>query len=109
LYFKIPVLYSKSMTEDDSKLIEQFEGKIRKLVDLYDTVKCSNSELRSQIEAKDEEIRQLKEELASQQESYRNLKRSKVLEVSGHDIDDTKRRVSGLVREIDHCIKLLNV
>ncbi len=97
------------MTEDDSKLIEQFEGKIRKLVDLYDTVKCSNSELRSQIEAKDEEIRQLKEELASQQESYQNLKRSKVLEVSGHDIDDTKRRVSGLVREIDHCIKLLNV
>ncbi len=97
------------MTEEDSKLIEQFEGKIRKLVDLYDTVKCSNSELRSQLEAKDEEIRQLKEELASRQESYQNLKRSKVLEVSGHDIDDTKRRVSGLVREIDHCIKLLNV
>ena len=97
------------MTEEDSKLIEQFEGKIRKLVDLYDTVKCSNSELRSQLEAKDEEIRQLKEELASQQESYQNLKQSKVLEVSGHDIDDTKRRVSGLVREIDHCIKLLNV
>ena len=97
------------MTEDDSKLIEQFEGKIRKLVDLYDTVKCSNSELRSQLEAKDEEIRQLKEELANQKESYQNLKRSKVLEVSGHDIDDTKRRVSGLVREIDHCIKLLNV
>ena len=97
------------MTEEDSKLIEQFEGKIRKLVDLYETVKCSNSELRSQLEAKDEEIRQLKEELASQQESYQNLKRSKVLEVSGHVIDDTKRRVSGLVREIDHCIKLLNV
>ena len=97
------------MTEEDSKLIEQFEGKIRKLVDLYDTVKCSNSELRSQLEAKDEEIRQLKEELASRQESYQNLKRSKVLEVSGHDIDDTKRRVSGLVREIDHCIKLLDV
>ena len=97
------------MTEDDSKLIEQFESKIRKLVDLYETVKCSNSELRSQIEAKDEEIKRLKEELASQKESYQNLKRSKVLEVSGHDIDDTKRRVSGLVREIDHCIKLLNV
>ena len=97
------------MTEDDSRLIEQFEGKIRKLVDLYDTVKSSNSQLQGQLEAKDEEIRQLKEELASRQESYQNLKRSKVLEVSGHDIDDTKRRVSGLVREIDHCIKLLNV
>ena len=97
------------MTEDDSRLIEQFEGKIRKLVDLYDTVKCTNSELQSQIEAKDEEIKQLQVELAGLKESYQNLKRSKVLEVSGHDIDDTKRRVSGLVREIDHCIKLLNV
>ena len=97
------------MTEDDSKLIEQFEGKIRKLVDLYDTVKCANSELQGQLKAKDEEIMQLKDELAGLKESYQNLKRSKVLEVSGHDIDDTKRRVSGLVREIDHCIKLLNV
>ena len=86
------------MTEDDSKLIEQFEGKIRKLADLYDTVKCSNSQLQSQIEAKDEEIRRLNEQLAELKGSYQNLKQSKVLEVSGHDIDDTKRRVSGLVR-----------
>ena len=97
------------MTEDDSRLIEQFEGKIRKLVDLYDTVKSNNSLLQSQIEAKDEEIRRLNEQLAELKGSYQNLKQSKVLEVSGHDIDDTKRRVSGLVREIDHCIKLLNV
>ena len=97
------------MTDDDSRLIEQFEGKIRKLVDLYDTVKSSNSHLQGQLEAKDQEIRLLKDQLANLQESYQNLKRSKVLEVSGHDIDDTKRRVSGLVREIDHCIKLLNV
>lgn len=97
------------MTEEDSKLIEQFEGKIRKLVDLYDAVKCSNSELLIRLEAKEEEIRHLNQELTEMKESYQNLKRSKVLEVSGHDIDDTKRRVSGLVREIDHCIKLLNV
>ena len=97
------------MTDDDSKLIEQFEGKIRKLADLYDAMKCSNSRLQSQLEAKDEEIRRLNGQLAELKETYQNLKQSKVLEVSGHDIDDTKRRVSGLVREIDHCIKLLNV
>ncbi len=97
------------MTEDDSRLIEQFEGKIRKLADLYETVKCANSDLRSQIEARDQEIRQLKDELNAMKESYQYLKQSKVLEVSGHDIDDTKRRVQGLVREIDHCIKLLTV
>jgi DNA repair exonuclease SbcCD ATPase subunit len=96
------------VTEDDSRLIEQFEGKIRKLADLYETVKNCNSELNIQLKAKDEEIRRLNEELSAQQQSYQYLKQSKVLEVSGHDIDDTKRRVSGLVREIDHCIKLLN-
>ena len=97
------------MTEEDSSLIEQFEGKIRKLADLYSTIKNSNSELNLLIQAKDEEIRLLKDKLARLEESYQYLKQSKVLEVSGHDIDDTKRRVSGLVREIDHCIKLLNV
>ena len=79
------------MTEEDSRLIEQFEGKIRKLVDLYDVVKSSNSDLRSQIEAKNEEIKRLNLELTDLKESYQRLKQSKVLEVSGHDIDDTKR------------------
>lgn len=96
------------MTDDDSRLIEQFESKLRKLVDLYETVKGTNSELQQQLAAKDAEIKRLNAELSGLRESYQNLKRSKVLEVSGHDIDDTKHRISGLVREIDHCIKLLN-
>ncbi|MBR6371266.1 MAG: hypothetical protein IKS24_09370 [Bacteroidaceae bacterium] len=97
------------MTDDDSKLIEQFEVKIRKLMDLYNDIKLRNSQLVQEIEARNGEIRQLREELSSLRESYLNLKQSKVLEVSGHDIDATKRRVSGLVREIDHCIELLNI
>jgi len=97
------------MTDDDSKLIEQFEVKIRKLMDLYNDIKLKNSQLVQEIEARNGEIRQLREELSSLRESYLNLKQSKVLEVSGHDIDATKRRVSGLVREIDHCIELLNI
>ncbi|MBP5234976.1 MAG: hypothetical protein J6Z20_03225 [Bacteroidales bacterium] len=97
------------MTDDDSILIGQFEAKIRKLMDLYNDVKRRNSQLIQEIEAKNKEIRQLREEVSSLKESYLNLKQSKVLEVSGHDIDATKRRVSGLVREIDHCIELLNV
>lgn len=97
------------MTKDDSILIEQFEGKIRKLVDLYDAVKSNNAQLLDKLEAQELEIERLNKELAAIKESYQNLKRSKVLEVSGHDIDETRRKVSGLVREIDHCIKILNV
>jgi len=97
------------MTDDDSILIGQFEAKIRKLMDLYNDVKLRNSQLIQEIEARNGEIRQLREEVSSLRESYLNLKQSKVLEVSGHDIDATKHRISGLVREIDHCIELLNV
>ena len=97
------------MTDDDSILIGQFEAKIRKLMDLYNDVKRRNSQLIQEIEAKNKEIRQLREEVSSLKESYLNLKQSKGLLVSGHDIDATQRRVSGLVREIDHCIELLNV
>lgn len=96
------------MTDDDSRLVEQFESKIRKLIDLYETVKCKNSDLLAEIKAKDQEIKRLNEKIALLEESYSTLKQTKVLEVSGHDIDSTKRRVQGLVREIDHCIKLLN-
>lgn len=96
------------MTDEDSRLVEQFESKIRKLIDLYETVKCKNSDLLAEIEAKNQEIMRLNEKIAQLEESYSTLKQTKVLEVSGHDIDSTKRRVQGLVREIDHCIKLLN-
>ena len=64
------------MTDDDSKLIEQFEVKIRKLMDLYNDIKLRNSQLVQEIEARNGEIRQLREELSSLRESYLNLKQS---------------------------------
>ncbi len=40
------------MTDDDSKLIEQFEVKIRKLMDLYNDIKLRNSLLVQEFEAR---------------------------------------------------------
>ena len=96
------------MTENDSILIEQFAEKLRKLMDMYESVKSDNRQLKDQLEARNAELEAMKEKMAKMDESYMNLKQSKVLEVSGHDLDNTKRRISGLVREIDHCIDLLN-
>ena len=97
------------MTDEDSKLVESFESKIRKLMDLYENIKEKNRELIAQLEAERSESEQLRKDLAVMKESYQTLKQSKVLEVSGQDIDDTKQRINRLVREIDHCIDLLNV
>lgn len=97
------------MTDEDSKLVEDFESKIRKLMDLYEVLKDKNRELIALLETEKRENEQLRNNLANLTESYQTLKQSKVLEVSGQDIDDTKQRINRLVREIDHCIDLLNV
>ena len=97
------------MTDEDSKLVEDFESKIRKLMDLYEILKDKNRELIALLETEKRENEQLRNNLANLTESYQTLKQSKVLEVSGQDIDDTKQRINRLVREIDHCIDLLNV
>ncbi len=96
------------MTDNDSMLIEQFEVKLRKLMDLYENLKCRNRMLEEQLAGKDAQISGLTARLNELEQSYSNLKQSKVLEVSGHDLDSTKHRIAGLVREIDHCIELLN-
>ena len=97
------------MTDEDSKLVESFESKIRKLMDLYVNTKEKYNELSALLEKEKRENEQLRADLANLNESYQTLKQSKVLEVSGKDIDDTKQRINRLVREIDHCIDLLNV
>lgn len=96
------------MTENDSLLIEQFQLKLRKLMDLYEELKFRNRQLEEQLAGKGQEVATLKEQLDSLNLSYSNLKQSKVLEVSGHDLDSTRHRIAGLVREIDHCIDLMN-
>lgn len=96
------------MTEEENKVIDVFEEKLKRLIDMTRALESRNKELLGTIAAKEEEIDGLKKRLASTEEDYQNLKLSKVLSVSGYDLDDTKKKVSGLVREIDHCIELLN-
>ena len=89
------------MTRDDIK--KQFpdatEEQITALLNINGT----------DIETEKRKNEQLRSDFAALTESYQTLKQSKVLEVSGQDIDDTKQRINRLVREIDHCIDLLNV
>ena len=93
----------------ETELLDAFEGKIQKLVAMYDDLKKENESLRRDItDAKSREDK-LRNEISQLQSNYENLKHSKVLSVSGHDLDSTRKRVSGLVREIDRCIDMLKV
>jgi predicted RNase H-like nuclease (RuvC/YqgF family) len=97
------------MADDDQNLVENFEKKLKKLMELYEMLKNRNSELCDELNRQKKENEMLRLEISALNENYSNLKQSKVLSVSGQDIDDTKQRVTRLVREIDRCIDMLNV
>ncbi len=96
------------MTEEDKKLLHTFEGKLRQLLFLYEGVKKENLSLRTEIDAKNTEINELKNSWKELETKYINLKNARILSINDNDLRDTKQRLAKLVREVDKCIALLN-
>ena len=96
------------MTEEDKKLVNSFEGKLRHFMFLYDELKRENADLKHLISEKDEEIKQLQLSRKELEEQYADLKTARTLSLYDKDIKDTKQRLTSLVREVDKCIALLN-
>lgn len=96
------------MTEEDRKLIGSFEGKLRHFMFLYDELKQENADLKHLLMQKEQEILQLEQSKKELEVQYTDLKMARTLSLYDKDIKDTKQRLSGLVREIDRCIALLN-
>ncbi|MCQ2067369.1 MAG: hypothetical protein MJY65_06950 [Bacteroidaceae bacterium] len=97
------------ITGAETEVLDVFEGKLQKLIGMCDTLKSENLALRqvvAQGKAREAELQQKIEQLSA---DYGNLKATKVLSVSGHDLESTRKKVSGLVCEIDRCIEMLNV
>ena len=96
------------MTEEDKKLINVFEARLRHFMLMYDQLQEENKQLQSQISAKDGEISRLQASVKDLEAMYANLKTARTISLFDKDIKETKQRLSGLVREIDKCIALLN-
>lgn len=96
------------MTEEDRKLIGSFEGKLRHLMFLFDELKQENADLKLILAQKDEEIKQMEQSRKELEARYTDLKMARTISLYDKDIKDTKQRLTGLVREIDRCIALLN-
>ena len=96
------------MTEEDKKLVNSFEGKLRHFMFLYDELKQENADLKHLLTQKDEEIKHLELSKKDLEARYTDLKMARTLSLYDKDIKDTKQRLTSLVREIDRCIALLN-
>ena len=96
------------MTEEEKKLLNSFETQLRHLIYLHDELKRENAELKKLLEnekLKNEKVQAQYDEL---EVSYTNLKTATAISLNGSDVEETKLRLSKLVREVDKCIALLN-
>lgn len=109
----LPILYIcvqfwYKMTEEDKKLLGTFEARLRHFMYLHDELKHENAKLKQLLAEKDEEVKRLDNSRKELEAMYTNLKMARTISIRDKDINDTKLRLSRLVREVDKCIALLN-
>ena len=93
---------------DDDKILTLFTTRVRQLILQYKDLKNENDELYAMVDSRDSEIKSLKASLEQARKDYESLKTARMIEVCDGDIDAAKRRLAGLIREVDKCITLLS-
>ena len=96
------------MTEVDGIVIENFESKLDRLMAAYTQLAQENAALREQLGRKSVELAEASDRYDELTESYEKLKLAKIISVTDSGVNDTRDRLSKLVREVDRCIALLN-
>ena len=95
------------MTESDRNALTDFEGKLHRLIHEYKQKEMLNRELAGKIEEKENKLQELQHRCIALESNYNNLKHARILCLNDAAIDETKERISRLVREIDRCIESL--
>ena len=86
---------------DDDKILTLFTTRVRQMILQYKDLKKENDELYAMVG-------RLKASLEQARKDYESLKTARMLEICDGDIDAAKRRLAGLIREVDKCVTLLS-
>ncbi len=95
------------MTENDRTVLAGLEEKLHRLVIEYKQKEEANRELAAMVQQKENMLKELQLRCTALENSYNNLKQARILSLNDNAVDETKERISRLVREIDHCIEAL--
>ena len=95
------------MTESNDKL-KLFTTRMRQLILRFSEVKKENEELYAMVDQRDKEIVLLKDQLQQAQRDYNSLKTARMLEVTDGDVEGAKKRIAGLIREVNRCITMMS-
>lgn len=90
------------------KTINTFSTRVRQMILQYRDLKQENEGLYAMVDERDAKIKQLEAQLDQARNDYNMLKMAKMLEVTDGDLEEAKKRVAGLVRDVNKCITLLS-
>jgi len=96
------------MTDGDKKLLSILEARVQQLMFLHDELCKQNESLQQRLDTLTQEQEDLKQKYQDLENNYTDLKQARIINIRNADVDETKQRLSKLVREIDKCLNLLN-
>lgn len=85
-----------------------FTTRVRQLLLSYKALKEENDALRSQVQKREEEIAGLKELANRLQHDYDLLKVARMMQITDGDIEEARRRLNKLIKNVNRSITLLN-
>jgi len=91
-----------------TEILNTFASRMRQLILRFSEVKKENEELYAMVDQRDKEIVLLKDQLQQAQRDYNSLKTARMLEVTDGDVEGAKKRIAGLIREVNRCITMMS-
>ena len=91
-------------TED----LNVFTTRVRQLMLSYKALRDENAELKSQVKQREEEITGLKERANQLQRDYDLLKVARMMQITDGDIEEARKRLNKLIKNVSRSITLLN-
>lgn len=88
--------------------INTFATRVRQMILHYKEIKKENAELYSMVDERDKQISELKKQVEEEQKKYNALMTAKMLNIADADIENTKKRISKLIRTVNQCITMLS-
>jgi len=95
------------MSNYNNEIVNKISDKIQHLISLYEKTSETNTKLLNRTKELEEENKILKEKVEIYGQEISKIKFAKAVEGKG-EVEDVKKMISKLVKDIDNCISLLN-
>ena len=94
--------------EDNEKISNLLTTRVRQLILKFNELKKQNLLLQQEIKQRDEQITQLKQQVNAAQKKYDDLMITKMIAISNNDMDQARKKLTHIIRNINKCITMLS-